>query len=138
MAEYSPFGKNVKPGTSISKSKTNSKKLTIKEALQALGRATPTSDMAQRNYTMDVPYPTYSQRGNFYGQGPTADYQGPMLGSGAGTKDRMPGTTPTPVETKTKLQQLLEMLRITKPKPKAGKDKQLEIAPPGSRYAKYI
>jgi hypothetical protein len=136
MAEYRPFGKNVKPGASVSKSKPNPKKLTIKEALQVLGRATPTSDMAQRNRTMDVPYPTYSQRSNFYGKGPTADYQGPMLGSGVGTRDRMPGTTPE--ETKTKLQQLLEMLRIRKPQPKEGKDKQKEIAPPGSRYAQYI
>jgi hypothetical protein len=131
MAEYRPFGRNVKPGTYVLKSKTNTRKLTIKEALQVLGRATPTSDMAQRNRTMDVPYPTYSQRSNFYGKGPTADYQGPMSGGEAGTKDRMPGTTPTP----TKLQQLLEMLRI---KPKAGKDKPKEIAPPGSRYAQYI
>lgn len=138
MAEYRPFGKNVKAGTSVSKSKINSKKLTIKEALQVLGKDTPPSDMARRNYTMDVPYPTYSQRGNFYGQGPTADYQGPMSGAGVGTRDRMPGTTPTPIEVKTALQQLLEMLKITKPKPKVGKDKQLEIAPTGSKYGKYI
>jgi len=138
MAEYRPFGKNVKPGTSVSKSKTNSKKLTIKEALQVLGKDTPPSDMARRNYTMDVPYPIYSQRSNFYGQGPTADYQGPMSGAGVGTRDRMPGTTPTPVEVKTALQQLLEMLKITKPKPKVGKDKQLEIAPTNSKYGKYI
>ena len=136
MAEYRPFGRNVKPGTSVSNSKIDSKKLTIKEALQVLGRGTPPNDMALRNYTMDAPYPTYSQRSNFYGQGPTADYQGSMLGAGAGTRDRMPGTTPTPVNIKTKLQQLLEMLKITKPK--VGKDKQLEIAPSGSRYAKYI
>lgn len=134
MAEYRPFGKNVTPGTSVSKSKINSKKLTIKEALQVLGKDTPPSDMARRNYTMDVPYPTYSQRSNFYGQGPTADYQGPMAGAGSGTKDRMPGTTPAQV--KTVLQQLLEMLKITKPK--VGKDKQLEIAPTGSKYGKYI
>ena len=131
MAEYNPFGKNVKPSNSTSKPKPNPKKLTIKEALQVLERAVPPSDMAQRNNTMNAPYPTYSQRSNFYGQGHTGDYQGPMLGGGAGTKDRMPGTTPTP----TKLQQLLEMLRI---KPKAGKDKSKEIAPPGSRYAQYI
>ena len=131
MAEYNPFGKNVKPVPSASQSKSNSKKLTIKEALQVLGRAVPPSDMAQRNNTMNAPYPTYSQRSNFYGQGHTGDYQGPMLGGGAGTNDRMPGTTPTP----TKLQQLLEMLRI---KPKAGKDKPKEIAPPGSRHAQYI
>ena len=131
MAEYNPFGKNVKPGNSVSKPKPNPKKLTIREALQVLGRAIPPSDRTQRNHTMDAPYPTYSQRSNFYGQGHTGDYQGPMLGGGAGTKDRMPGTTPTP----TKLQQLLEMLRI---KPKAGKDKPKEIAPPGSRHAQYI
>ena len=132
MAEYRPFGKNVKPGN-VSKPKTNSRKLTIKEALQVLGRATPPSDTAQRNNTMNAPYPTYSQRSNFYGQGLTGDYQGPLFGAGGGTKDRMPGTTPTPAPTK--LQQLLEMLRI---KPKAGKDKPKEIAPPGGRHAQYI
>ena len=136
MAEYNPFGSNVKPSTSVSKSKINSKKLTIREALQILGRGTPPSDMAQRSYTMDAPYPMYSQRSNFYGQGPTADYQGPMVGTGVGTRDRMPGTTPT--EVKTALQQLLEMLKITKSKPKVNKNNQPEIAPPGSKYGKYI
>lgn len=138
MAEYRPFGKNVKPGTSVSKSKINSKTLTIKEALQILGKNTPPSDMVWRNYTMDVPYPTYNQRSDFYGQGPTADYQGPMAGAGVGTRDRMPGTTPTPTETKTVLQNLLERLKIAKPKPKVGKDKQLPVPSTSNKYAKYI
>jgi hypothetical protein len=38
---------------------------------------------------------TYSGRHVAGGYGPSPDYQGPMPGFGSGTRDRMPGTTPT-------------------------------------------
>jgi hypothetical protein len=133
MAEYNPFKDSTKrkPPTNTVKAKPNNK-LTIGQALQILGKPLPPSDVPRRNYTMSS-YPTYSQRSNFYGQGPTADYQGSQGYAGSGTRDRMPGTTPE--YNKTVLQELLELLKIKKPD--SNKNKK-PIKSAGSRYVNYI
>jgi len=134
MAEYNPFKDSTKrkPPTNTVKAKPNNNKLTIGQALQILGKSLPPSDAPRRNYTMS-PYPTYSQRSNFYGQGPAANYQGSQGYAGSGTRDRMPGTTPE--YSKTVLQELLELLKIKKPD--SNKNKK-PIKSTGSRYVNYI
>ena len=133
MAEYNPFkdsAKNKPPANTV-KAKANNK-LTIGQALQVLGRSLPPSDAPRRNPTMLLD-PTYNQRSNFYGQGPTANYQGSQGYAGSGTRDRMPGTTPE--YSKTVLQELLELLKIKKPD--SNKNKK-PIKSTGSRYVNYI
>ena len=40
-------------------------------------------------------YASYRGRKNSNLKGPSPDYQGPLVDGGQGTRDRMPGTTPT-------------------------------------------
>jgi len=125
MAEYSSSKNSTKrkPSTDRVEVKTNSKKLTIGQALQILGKSLPPSDVPRRNLAM-LPHLAYDN---------TADYQGPMGYAGSGTRDRMPGTTPK--YGKTVLQELLELLKIKKPD--SNKNKK-PIKSTGSRYVNYI
>jgi len=103
-------------------------KLTIKDAFTKITGKQGVSDMA--TYGSSNQYPTYEDRRDFYTPG-SADYQGPMIGAGKGTKDRMPGTTPQ--EVRNALQSLLEALKIIPKVKKKG-----PVLSPGSRYVDYI
>ena len=89
-------------------------KLTLKQALSALGikktmaseRPSSTTDIySLRNQQrraeetmkriMALKISSYLGRALANPQMTPPDYQGPMTGSGSGTQDRMPGTTPT-------------------------------------------
>lgn len=47
------------------------------------------------NKATKLKYASYRGRKNSNLQGPSPDYQGPLIDAGQGTRDRMPGTTPT-------------------------------------------
>ena len=89
-------------------------KLTLKQVLNALGikktmaseRPSSTTNIySLRNQQrraeeamkaiMALKISSYFGRALSDQQGTSPDYQGPMVGSGEGTQDRMPGTTPT-------------------------------------------
>jgi len=104
------------------------KKLSIKDAFTQVTGKQGVSDMIL--YNTGGYYPTYENRSDFYTPD-GANYQGPLLGAGKGTKDKMPGTTPA--EVRNALQNLLEALKIL-PKIK----KQGPVLSPGSRYVDHI
>ena len=111
----------------------NQSKEKLLQILNRLGQY-PLNDNPRRSPTMDTPMPTYTDRSTFFQDGSNADYQGPMLGAGRGTLDRMPGTSPeqpvSPVEA------LLRRLRIIPTPPSVYK--RPEVGHPGDKYVKYI
>jgi hypothetical protein len=89
-------------------------KITLKEALARLRRLKPLASEppvqrtsiqrlaeqqrrveARMSAAQRLKDSTYRGRGSADSSGPSPDYQGPMNGAGSGTRDRMPGTTPT-------------------------------------------